>query len=264
MNDFSIKDILRSKEEKRILTGTINGIEDNYFNKTNTYIPCAVVWYGDVKVIIPINHFIKKSTNKTILRAMLTAEIDFIVLEYDSQNKIAIASRIEAMDLRAKIELPKLKKNNVIRVRVIAVGVKHIIVDMYGKEVIINASDLKYTYILNCKELYKVGNYLKVRIKEIDIEKNIYKLSAKDFEKDPFEDISRDIKVSSDYKGTVIAIPKDKSGIIVQLDNSQITCKVRLPPGENHYPSYKSKVMVHILEIKEKKRYVYGYLSRKF
>ena len=42
---------------------------------------------------------------------MLGAEIDFIVLEYDSISNIAIASRIEAMELRSSIEIPKLKQN---------------------------------------------------------------------------------------------------------------------------------------------------------
>ena len=48
---------------------------------------------------------------------MLGAEIDFIVLEYDSISNIAIASRIEAMELRSSIEIPKLKVNDTIKVR---------------------------------------------------------------------------------------------------------------------------------------------------
>jgi len=57
---------------------------------------------------------------------MLGAEVDFIVLEYDNISNIAIASRIEAMKLRANIEIPKLKVNDTIKVRIIAVGIKHI------------------------------------------------------------------------------------------------------------------------------------------
>ena len=87
---------------------------------------------------------------------MLGAEIDFIVLEYDSISNIAIASRIEAMELRSSIEIPKLKQNDTIKVRIIAVGIKHILVDMYGKEVIIKAQNLKHIYIVNCKDIYKV------------------------------------------------------------------------------------------------------------
>lgn len=37
------------------------------------------------------------------------------------------------MDLRAELELSKLKVNDTVRVRIIAVDVKHIIVELYGK-----------------------------------------------------------------------------------------------------------------------------------
>ena len=76
---------------------------------------------------------------------MLGAEIDFIILELDNIANVAIGSRTDAMELRAKIEIPKLKQNDVIRVRIIAVGVKHIIVDMYGKEVIIKAEKWNFS-----------------------------------------------------------------------------------------------------------------------
>lgn len=57
---------------------------------------------------------------------------------------------------RSKLELPKIKENGVIRVRIVAVGVKHIVVDMYGKEVIIKADNLKHTYIVNYKDVYNL------------------------------------------------------------------------------------------------------------
>lgn len=103
---------------------------------------------------------------------MLGAEVDFIMLEYDSISNIAIASRIEAMELRSSIEIPKLKVNDTIKIRIIAVGVKHILVDMYGKEDIIKAQNLKHIYIVNCKGIYKVGAYLRVKIRKLDNEKN--------------------------------------------------------------------------------------------
>lgn len=102
---------------------------------------------------------------------MLGAEIDFIVVDYDMTSNIAIASRKDAMELRSEIELPKLKLNDVVRVRILAVGIKHIIVDLYGKEIVIKADNLQHTYIVNCKDYYSPGEYLKVRIKKIDIEK---------------------------------------------------------------------------------------------
>ena len=58
---------------------------------------------------------------------------------------------------------------------------------MYWKEVIIKVQNLKHTYIVNCKDIYKVGAYLRVKIRKLDIINNIYELSAKEFEENPLK-----------------------------------------------------------------------------
>ena len=262
MENISIKEIIRSKEEKRILTGKVTGIEDEYYKIKGKYIPCAILWYGDVKVLLPITHLVQEKQSKSIIRGMLGAEIDFIVLEYDEVASIAIGSRIEAMELRSKLELPKLKKNDTVRVRIVGVGIKHIVVDLYGKEAIIKAEELKHTFIVNCKDIYKVGDYLKVRIKKIDIENNIFELSAKEFEENPFKNIRKYISVDGEYTGTVIAFPKNNSGVLVQLDNTEVTVLTRVPARFNSFPHYLEKVLIKVTEIKEEKKFIYGYLIR--
>jgi len=262
LNEMSIKELLRSKEEKRILTGKITGIEDEYYKIKNEYVPCAIVWYENIKVLIPCTHLDTKKINKSMIRGMLGAEIDFIIIEMDTNSEIAIASRTLAMELRAKIELPKLNKNDTVRVRIIAVGVKHILVELYGIDVVIKAEELQHTYILNCKDYYLPGEYLKVRIKNIDIENNIYELSSKEFTNNPFKSIRKYVTENGEYTGKVIAFPKNKSGILVQLDNSNVTCLVRVPPRFNNYPHYLDKVLIKISEIKENKKLIYGYLVR--
>lgn len=47
------------------------------------------------------------------------------------------------MSLRSQIELPKIKKNDTLRVRIVGIGIKHIVVDLYGKEIIIKHEELK-------------------------------------------------------------------------------------------------------------------------
>ena len=262
VESLTIKEILRSKEEKRILTGNIFGIEDEYYSSSHKNIACAIVWYKDIKVLIPVTHLAVKKQNKSIIRSMIGSEIDFIILEYDNVSNIAIASRKDAMELRAELELPKLRQNDIIRVRIIAVGIKHIIVDMYGKEVIIKAENLKHTYIVNCKELYKTGEYLQVRILRLDMDKNIFELSHKEFEENPFKNIRKYITLNGEYVGIVIAFPKNNSGILVQLDNSNVTCLVRVPARFNSFPHFKDKVLIKITEIKESKKFIYGYLMR--
>ncbi len=262
LENLTTKELLRSKEEKRILTGKISGIEDEYYKLKGEKITCAIVWYGGIKVLIPCTHLGIEKINKSMIRGMLGAEIDFIVIEFDSTSNIAIASRKDAMILRSQIELQKLKENDVVRVRILAVGVKHIIVELYGKEILIKADNLQHTYIVNCKDYYSPGEYLKVRIKKIDIEKNEFELSAKDFIENPFKNIRKYIVESGEYTGKVIAFPKQNSGIIVQLDNSKVSVLARVPPRFNNYPHYQDNVLIKISEIKEDKKLIYGYLMR--
>lgn len=262
MNELAIKELMRSKEEKHILTGKISGIEDEYYKIRNENISCAIVWYEDIKVLIPVTHLGVKNINKSIIRGMLNAEIDFIVMEIDTTSNIAIASRLDAMELRASLELPKLKVNDAVRVRILAVGVKHILVDLYGKEVIIKAANLQHTYILNCKELYAPGEYLKVKIKNIDIKNNIFELDAKCFIENPYKNIRKYITENGEYTGKVVAFPKKNSGVIVKLDNSNITCLIRVPAKFNNYPHFLDNVLIKVTEIKEDKKLIYGYLIR--
>lgn len=262
MNELAIKELMRSKEEKRILTGKISGIEDEFYKIKNENISCAVIWYEDIKILIPSTHLCTKTINKSIIRGMLNAEIDFIVIDIDTTSNIAIASRLDAMKLRSNLELPKLKVNDVVRVRILAVGVKHILVDLYGKEVIITAANLQHTYILNCKELYAPGEYLKVKIKNIDIKNNIFELNAKCFIENPYKNIRKYITENGEYTGKVVAFPKKNSGVIVKLDNSNITCLIRVPAKFNNYPHFLDNVLIKVTEIKEDKKLIYGYLIR--
>lgn len=264
LNELNFRELLRSKEEKRIITGKITGIEDEYYKIKNEKIPCAIVWYEDIKILIPISHLGISKQTKSMLRGMLGSEIDFIVMEIDETTNLAIASRIDAMNLRAKLELPKLKLNDNIKVRIIAVGIKHIIVEMYGKEVIIKAENLQHTYIVNCKDIYAPGDYLKVKIKTLDIENNIFELDSKCFLTNPYKSIRKFITEYGEYTGKVIAFPKKNSGIIIQLDQSNISCLVRVPARFNNYPHYMQNVLIKVTEINETKKLIYGYLMRVF
>ena len=262
LNELAIKELMRSKEESRILTGKISGIEDEYYKIKNENISCAIIWYEDIKILIPSTHLSTKKINKSMIRGMLGAEVDFIIIEIDTTSNIAIASRMAAMELRSNLELPKLKVNDTVRVRILAVGVKHIIADFYGKEVIIKAANLQHTYILNCKELYSPGEYLKVKIKNIDIKNDIFELDAKCFIENPYKNIRKYITENGEYTGKVVAFPKRNSGVIVKLDNSNITCLIRVPAKFNNYPHFLDNVLIKITEIKESKKLIYGYLIR--
>ena len=65
-----------------------------------------------------------------------------------------------------------------------------------------------------------------------------------------------------EYTGKVIGFPKSNSGIIVQLDTSKVTCLIRVPANFNSLPHYMDHVLIKLTEIKEQKKFLYGYLMR--
>ena len=256
-------EILRSKEEKRILTGHIVGIEDEYYKLQDKLIPCAIIWYEDTKVLIPIPHLnVNNKESKSVIRGMIGAEIDFVVVEYDPITNIAIASRSIAMELRRKLEIPKLKVDDVVKVRIVAVARKYVKVDFYGVEVVIPSDNLRHTFIVNAKDYYLVGEYLVVRIKKIDAANDVFELSAKDLIENPYKNIRKYITEGGEYIGKIIGYPKKRSGVIVQLDNSEVTLLSRVPARFNSIPHLFDKVLVKITEIHENKKLIYGVLKR--
>ena len=91
---------------------------------------------------------------------------------------------------------------------------------------------------------------------------NVYELSAKEFEENPFKNIRKYIVLNGEYTGTVIAFPKGNSGILVQLDNSKVTTLCRIPARFNNYPHFNDKVLIKVTEINENRKFIYSYLMR--
>lgn len=108
---------------------------------------------------------------------------------------------------------------------------------------------MQHTYIVNCKDIYSPSQYLKVKIKNIDIQNSIFELSSKDFIENPYKNIRKYITEGGEYTGKVIAFPKTNSGVIVQLDITNITCLIKIPAKFNNYPHYMDNVLIRISEI---------------
>ena len=70
------------------------------------------------------------------------------------------------------------------------------------------------------------------------------------------------LQKDGEYLGIVVNYPKLKSGVIVQLDNSEVTCLTRVPANFNNVPHLMDKVLIRITEIYPEKKLVYGVLKR--
>ena len=165
--NFSMQQLYSSKENLKILSGTIAALEIEQEGKKK--VDCAIVYYNHIKIIIPI-HEMNIEQERKYLRNMLGAKIDFIIIEIDELRECAVASRKKAMEIKQQINFNKHYQGDTVKATVISVGIKHIKVNCLGVDINLRIDDLAYGYIQDVNEFYSVGDVIRVKIIEIDKE----------------------------------------------------------------------------------------------
>ena len=89
--NFTMQTLYSSKENFKILSGTINALEVETQDKKK--VDCAIVYYNHIKILIPI-HEMNIEQERKYLRNMLGAKIDFVILEIDKENnKLKVSAK---------------------------------------------------------------------------------------------------------------------------------------------------------------------------
>ena len=147
-------DLVESLKTKRILTGTIQGIERPADHPSRSL---AVIYHGDIKVIIPAEEAVEPPEDfrgrlpEDVLHYMVTkrlgAEVDYIIKGIDAKAGVAVGSRLEAMSAKRRAYYFGTDRdgNNLLyegicaEARVVSVIRAGIFVDLFGLEA--NASE---------------------------------------------------------------------------------------------------------------------------
>ena len=184
-NEKLLRDIYASRQSGKILTGELSSVQ-NFVTNSNKKIQCAVVFYGDIKVFIPISEMNVSREDIKVLKSMAGATIDFVIKELDVEKRQAAASRKIAMELRRKIELPKYKVGDIINVRVTGIGLNNAIVEAFGIETSIAKDDIDWGYINSVNDVLQIGDIKPALIKDLNIENEEIKVSLKEATEDPY------------------------------------------------------------------------------
>ena len=178
-------EIRNAYRTRRILTGTLDGIEQTAGGKT-----LATVSFHGFRIAIPIREMLVLEERmpsgrayadymnrlNRILGTMLGAEIDFIVRGLDNTARSVVASRKAAM-LRKRQTfyldtnedgVPMIYEGRVVQARVIGVAEKVLRVEVFGVECTIFARDLSAAWFGDAREYYSVGDRVLVRVLTID------------------------------------------------------------------------------------------------
>jgi small subunit ribosomal protein S1 len=276
MSDFS--DLITSKRTKRILTGVLDAIEAIRNEETGEVKDCGIVFYNGCKVIIHaddmnLSNVItpKKETaaettgfprdpRRNILRGLIGAEIDFVVIDIDKDKGTAIASRKDGMELRKIHEFYKHSKGEKILARIIGIGRSHVIAEAYGVQTTIPIEEVAPGRIYDIRDYVSVGD--KVEAVITDITEDTISLSLKQAQKDPFQEFIVDkefYKEFGEYSGTIKGITD--FGIFVELQKG-ITALCNYPNWSGFKPQIANRVSIQIKKLKIQKKQINGLIIR--
>lgn len=262
-------DLLESLRSKRILTGTIQGVEG-----TGDTEPRAIVYRGEFKVMIPASVCIawpddfRDQNPNEVLRYQITkrlgAEIEYIVRGIDEENGVVVGSRMEAMAIRRRqFYFGKDREGNnllyegcVAEARIICVIRTGVFVELFGLEAFIRLNELGYQRMVDAMRHFSPGQRILVKVLKLDKsdpDNIMIELSAKQVSTNPYEKVMQKHAVGNHYVGTATVI--HPGGIWVSLD-SGLDCLCRFPIRGR--PMAGARVTVKILEINEETGKLFG------
>lgn len=267
-------DLMESFKGKRILTGTIQGVERPTDAPSRSL---AVIYHGDFKVIIPAEEAVEPPEDfrgrlpEDVMHYMLTkrlgAEVDYIVKGIDAKSGIAAASRLEAMAAKRREYYFGTDRdgNNLLyegicaEARIVSVIRAGIFVDLFGLEVYIPLRELSYQRMLDAQTGFQPGQRILTKILNVDrSDRNHIKVSAsiKQAGENPYEKALRRYTVGNRYVGTVSVV--DTNGVFVSLDGG-IDCLCSYP--KRGRPPRGARVTVRILGINNDSNRIWGAIT---
>lgn len=267
-------DLIESMKTQKILTGTIQGVEQPEDNPSRSL---AVIYHGDFKVIIPAEEAVlppednRGRSQDDVMHYTLTkrlgAEVDYIVKGIDPQSGVAVASRLEAMAAKRKEYYFGTDRdgNNILyegvcaEARIVSVIRAGIFVDLFGLEIYIPLRELSYQRLLDASSQFQPGQRVLVKILSIDrSDRNHIKASAsvKQAGENPYEKALRRFSVGNRYVGTVSMV--DTTGVFVALDGG-VDCLCSYP--KRGRPPRGARVTVRILGLNMESNRIWGAIT---
>ena len=267
-------DLIESMKTQKILTGTIQGVEQPEDNPSRSL---AVIYHGDFKVIIPAEEAVlppednRGRSQEDVMHYTLTkrlgAEVDYIVKGIDPQSGVAVASRLEAMAAKRKEYYFGTDRdgNNILyegvcaEARIVSVIRAGIFVDLFGLEIYIPLRELSYQRLLDASSQFQPGQRVLVKILSSDrSDRNHIKASAsvKQAGENPYEKALRRFSVGNRYVGTVSMV--DTTGVFVALDGG-VDCLCSYP--KRGRPPRGARVTVRILGLNMESNRIWGAIT---
>ena len=224
--------ILASKRSNSVLTGEIIGVDANRFPQADGSIGsvlCAVLIPHRVKIIIPETEMWMPGTEKAehVMRNMVGANIDYVILDVDVENSCAIASRRLAMMAKRRYFQVARRGHTlgeILSGNVLSVGNSVCTVECQGYDMELRANDMSYASITDLRERFAPGQEVRCVLTEYEPEENAFRVSVKLATSNPFDLADQRHPTGSRRKGVITG--KYNGGVFVTLpDDVTMLCR---------------------------------------
>ncbi len=235
----------RSIKNKHIITGTIIG-KETIGNETY-----ANVIYDDEKILVKQDDLNERDVRDKV-GLLLGAQVDILVTGYDEELKAFIGSRKDANEILQDVFQSNIKPGDELMARTIIVAKNNIIVTIYGTEVTIKSKYLKLGWVEDAREIFKLGDEIKVRITNIEpVEIEVVK-GEEEFDPEKY-------KIGDEYLAKVIGTPA--FGVICEIAGErQVLCYKPEWREELQIDQY---VVLQINGINPDEKRTYGFIKRR-
>ncbi len=262
--------IYASYRSKSVLTGTVVGVDDNRFEVTNpqTGLPerrtvrsLVIIGYR-IKVLIPESEVWAPGEERPdyVMRGMVGAKIDYVVMQVDREGECAIASRRLAL-AKQRRHFASLRRGHEagaqLKCNLLVVGPRRVLAD-----VSLSQRDLSWTAIADLRNEYRPGQELPCRLKEYNSREGKLSISVRDATPNPFIGAENRHPIGSRRQAVISG--KYAGGVFCRLpDDVTVLCLYSNLLGDNEFFPGDS-VLIHITQYDYNRQLIYGRIISKW
>ncbi len=263
------QDVIRAEQNHLVIQEDVAGIE------THGETPCAVVYIGSVKGLIPVYEFGIEQNNCVrsiddlkdeeklkhsyqFLRNMTGQKIAFMVKGHNKKDNVFMASRKEGIEWIRKRTEGDLALGDKILAVVRKVLPKRIIADIGGMTAILSAPDFQHGWSDDLTELAQTGDHIMVKYLGFDKEKGVATISRKALIPDPWEKM--ELLERAEYTCEIMGVRENGCYFRVKTKNGYVDGFLRHPRHE--VLSRGDKALVKILNVDKDHKRLFGLYLR--
>ncbi len=261
--------IYASYRGRSVMTGTIIGVDELTVGHGNRRekMYCAIVVPLRVRIVIPATEMWMEGSERPdfVLRNLVGAKIDFVIIKVDREGGFAIASRRMALRSRRYYFSHKPSLNEVgnnVNCQVLAVGPRRCLVSCYGHDIELDQRDMRYTAIPDLRDEFHPGQSLRCMITAYDMDSAALIISVKATTSNPFD--NADVRHPLGSRRQAVISGKYGGGVFCNLsDDVVVMCGYSFHYEDSDF-MVGDTVIITISDFNYNKKQMYGKIIAKW